>query len=209
MPSTMPPSGFFVGVVKMTQEEFESPRITKKRRKEIARELILGHHVMQRFSQLDAAHFGDLCGYEFEWVQRASRKLGSAAVVYVSWPGGDYIGSWSWVRSINGYDDRHNLLSAMRVASKCGTFQSVSPSICLHCGRVDRLTVDHRSVPFSRIADLFISEHGEPEIVNVNFGWQLVDPNRFLDHHDRLADYQVLCISCNAKKGVKNDARTI
>ena len=187
----------------MPNEDKTASRITKKRRKELARELILSHDVGQQFSQPDSAHFSELCGYEFEWVQRASPKLGSAPAVHVSWPAGDYTGSWSWVRSIDGYDDRQNLLSAMRVASRSGTFQSVAFNICVHCGSTDRLTVDHQSIPFSRIVELFINEHGKPEIVNVDFGWQLVDPKQFLDYHDRLADYQVLCISCNAKKGVR------
>jgi len=82
-----------------------------------------------------------------------------------------------------------------------GSFGQVAKKLCASCGATDRLTVDHKSVSFSRIASKFIAEHGMPRLVNVGNGWQLRDDRQFLEFHDALADYQVLCVSCNSKKG--------
>ncbi|MEZ5536281.1 MAG: hypothetical protein R3F02_11740 [Thiolinea sp.] len=176
--------------------------MTKKERKQVIRELIGSYDVGQRFSDPDCERFGNTCGYEFEWVKRVSPKQGKAMAVHVYWPTGNYTGSWSWVKSIDGYDQRQNVLNAMRTVSRTGTFADVIKDVCAQCGTSDRLTVDHKTTPFAKIVEIFIREYGEPDIVNIEFGWQLVDPELFLKFHDRIADYQVLCISCNAKKGV-------
>ncbi len=179
----------------------DDTKMTKTKRKEIIREMILGYEIGERFSGIDTKRFGEICGYTFEWVERVAPNQGNAPAVYVSWPDENYIGSWSWVRSINGYDKRQNLLSAMRVASQAGTFRRVTKVACVQCGGIDQLAVDHKNTPFSKIARQFITQHGEPEIKNVDFGWRLVDPIPFLTFHDAIADYQVLCVSCNSKKG--------
>lgn len=177
--------------------------MNKKQRKEAARQLILSHKIGERFSSDATIVFGRICGYEFEWVERVAPKVGTAPAVYASWPDGDYVGSWSWVRSIDGYDENKSLTIAMWHASRLGTFRSVRKDRCAVCGSMDRLTVDHKTTPFSVITELFIDKHGKPPIKNVDFGWELVDQVKFLAFHDQLADYQVLCASCNASKGIK------
>lgn len=179
--------------------------MTKAQRKQIIRELIGRYNFDQHFSDADCKCFGEICGYDFEWVKRVSPKKGSAMAVHVSWPAGDYTGSWSWVRSVDGYDDRQSVIKAMREASRSGTFSGVTKDFCAQCRSTERLTVDHKSVSFSKIVELFIRNHGEPDIEHFEFGWKLVDPGSFVDFHDGMADYQVLCVSCNAKKGTRTN----
>ncbi|WP_417595594.1 hypothetical protein [Oceanospirillum sp.] len=187
----------------MANTDNKNPKMTKKRRRELARELILRYEVGSRFSNSDTLLFGQICGYEFEWVERSAPKIGSAPAVCVSYPAETYTGSWGWRKSIDGYEQRQNLIGAMRLASRAGTFKQVKKDMCAQCGSNDLLAVDHKSVPFVRIAESFIKEQGKPAIQNVDFGWELVDPASFLEFHDEIADYQVLCASCNSKKGAK------
>ncbi|MGO2511782.1 hypothetical protein [Marinomonas polaris] len=80
--------------------------MTKKDRKNAARELIRRYAIGERFISADRERFGELCGYNFEWVERVLPKQGNAPAVYVFWSDEEYTGSWSWVKSIDGYDKR-------------------------------------------------------------------------------------------------------
>lgn len=177
--------------------------LTKKKRKEIIRKLISKHKIDERFSDANSKLFSELCRCEFEWVERVKPAIGKGVAVRVSWPAKQYIGPWSWVKNVDGYSHRKNLVGAMRATSRSGTFQGITKDICVECGSDSRLGVDHKSTPFCEIVESFISEHSEPDIEYGNTGWQLVSPKAFLEFHDSVADYQVLCISCNSKKGAR------
>ena len=175
--------------------------MTKNERKKLAREIISRYAVGAKFNREDTLHFGELCGYVFQSVYRCDPLKGVGLSVSVQCNDEAYTGRWSWVKSIDRYSERTNVLQAMRAAIRYGSFGQVAKKLCASCGATDRLTVDHKSVSFSRIASKFIAEHGMPRLVNVGNGWQLRDDRQFLEFHDALADYQVLCVSCNSKKG--------
>lgn len=175
--------------------------MNKKERKQEARRLIFNYPIGKSFSPEDVHTFSQICGYDFTSVERIQPKIGSSPSVSVVCPSIGYQGAWSWVKSIDGYDESKNVDQAMREASRRGSFSEVSLDRCASCGRSDRLSVDHRPSPFSEIKRLFIKQYGIPEIRHVGQGWELIDAEKFLAFHDLIADYQVLCISCNSAKG--------
>lgn len=175
--------------------------MTKRQRKSEVRAIIYGYDIGQTFSAKDVLRMSELCGYEFGEISRIPAFAGSGGRIEVTH--GDYRGPWSWIKSIDGYDERVNLLQAMRSASRVGTFANVVLQGCAVCGSTEDLTVDHKTVAFSVIATRFIEKHGSPKLRNSERGWELCDSDgsRFLVFHDEIADYQVLCRSCNSKKG--------
>ena len=175
--------------------------MTKNERKKLAREIINKYLIDEEFTKDDARRFSELCGYRFESVVRCEPFRGSGPSVSVQCNDEGYSGRWSWVKSIDGYSERQNMLQAMRAAIRYGLFGNVEKDRCARCGASERLTVDHKSVSFARIAAKFTETHGIPRLVNVGNGWQLRDDTQFIAFHDSVADYQVLCVSCNAKKG--------
>lgn len=178
-------------------------RMSKKDRMNEARSVINRYAINDVFSTRDTERFGLLCGYTFEKVMRVVPLKGTGASVRVICQEEQYEGPWSWVKSIGGYDQRKNLTQAMRQALRSRTFAEVVKTRCVQCGTHKRLSVDHKSIPFVAIKEKFVSGFGEPEIENIGEGWQLVDPGEFTRFHDAVADYQVLCVSCNAKKGAR------
>lgn len=178
--------------------------MNRAERKRLARELIGRYAVGQRFTQDDARRFGDLCGYCFQSVERCEPLKGNGLSIVVRCNDEGYTGRWSWVKSIDGYSNRQNTLQAMRAAIRYGSFGRVSKDCCASCGTSERLTVDHKSVSFARIVAKFMETYGMPRLINVGNGWQLRDESQFISFHDALADYQVLCVSCNARKGASD-----
>lgn len=176
--------------------------MSKKDKLSEARRIINKYTIGDVFSAEDAERFGVLCGYNFEQVMRVVPLNGIGSAVSVICRDEQYEGRWSWVKSIEGYDQRKNLTQAMRRALTLGSFSDVVKTRCGNCGTRDRLSVDHKSIPFVSIVEKFIAEFGDPQIENTGEGWRLVDPQQFITFHDSIADYQVLCVSCNARKGV-------
>lgn len=126
---------------------------------------------------------------------------GNGLCIDVDCPEEEYKGRWSWVKSIDGYSHRKNVFQAMRLASRKGTFGDVDKVSCASCGVGSLLSVDHKSTSFNEIAKRFFTKFGDPGIAHTSDGWQLLDELSFVSFHDEIADYQVLCVSCNSKKG--------
>jgi hypothetical protein len=180
------------------------PKVAKKK---LAREIIDRYRVGEQFTDEDRELFSRLCGYCFTRIIREVPKdewSSSQRCISVTCPEECHTGRWSWIKSIDGYEHRKNLLEALRAASRQGTAVEVELTVCAACGSTEHLGVDHKTTPFSSIVSQYLSECSEPLIENQNGGWVIAEDaerRRFIEFHDAVADYQVLCRSCNAKKG--------
>jgi len=135
---------------------------------------------------------------------RVPATRGRGAQIRVSWPDGDYIGTWSWIKSIDGYTKRRNVLQAMREASRQGASRQIDKDKCVACGATSNLTIDHKSITFIAIAESYMKKNNPAIEHDRSGGWRLEDPQAVIDFHDAKADYQVLCVSCNSSKGRKH-----
>lgn len=176
-----------------------SETMTKVAKKKIAASLIDKYQDGESFTAEDSQAMSGLCGYHFTNVRKQKHRM-----ISVDCPSESYSGTWSWNKSINGYDESKNIMQAMRSAIKKGSFGQHIKTACVMCGDNQSLSVDHKTIPFSEIASNFIINHGNPAVVNISgFGWVLSHEDQFLKFHDSIADYQTLCRSCNSKKGAK------
>ena len=177
-----------------------SETMTKVAKKKIAASLIDKYHDGESLTVDDCQKMSDLCGYHFTNVRKQKHRM-----ISVDCPAESYSGTWSWNKSINGYDESKNIMQAMRSAIKKGSFGQHVKTVCVMCGDNQTLSVDHKNTPFSEIANSYISSHGNPDVKNISgFGWVLSNENHFIEYHDAVADYQTLCRSCNSKKGAKS-----
>jgi hypothetical protein len=196
---------------------------TKTGRLALCAEIIDRYKVGEAFTPWDILTMSNLCGCVFDFIRRHDRGTpGRHIWVWLSsnrkqnehlemLEGRElnqesvYKGTWSWRASIVGYNMGKNVMQAMRLATKAGTFGAfVRSSECAECRATEDLTTDHKTVPFRTIAENFIAEFNNPLIKNdSDGGWSLQDPTHFMIYHDALADYQTLCRSCNSSKGAK------
>ena len=177
--------------------------MTKAQKKQAVRETIESYAIGESFSADDCSKISGICGYHLSRITRIRPPKGTGACISVQCPEENYEGIWSWIKSIDGYCTGKNVMQAMRAASRKGTFAQASGACCASCGATERLTVDHKSIAFVEITKRFSQAVGDPDIVHGQEGWTLVDEGSFIAFHDKLADYQVLCVSCNAKKGAR------
>ena len=173
---------------------------TKKWRIEKAREIIDRNHIDVPFPVEDLIDFSDvveLC------VDGAIRKVNPQ---FPSDPRHLHTlidGKWeapeSEVKRVMRFLIRDDLADFM---------SCIEPKECAYCGAVYDLTVDHVDPPFNHIAKSFMKIHGLPEVVdNPDTGMVtkcFADFNieaQWIAYHAENACYQVLCRSCNARKG--------
>jgi len=119
---------------------------------------------------------------------------------------------FSWKQMISPNNERQWVIKVMRQLNdlrlKRVLAESPNPQCC-RCEAKENLTVDHMTLPFSEIAERFLLkfEHlPELEKDHENATWRFKDPgvaHHWRLHHDSMADYQILCRSCNSKKGNK------
>lgn len=191
--------------------------LTKKARIERAREVIDRNHVGVPFSEGDVAEFSAITGCALRYVCRAhdpnypSNPRHTLVLAY-DWeePRG-----WSWRRAIQfgqHQDDQHRqaqLTQAFRDAVKyqVDEFMANADLVCSECYATDHLTVDHVSPPFSKIMHGYVSEYGEPEIVQRNGSGfvfsSLLDEDVWRNYHLERAALGILCRSCNSRKGAR------
>jgi 5-methylcytosine-specific restriction endonuclease McrA len=82
----------------------------------------------------------------------------------------------------------------------------VGATACAVCGRADDLTVDHKEPPFISIAAAFLEERGPLRTREVQGAGACLEHEQFtewLEFHASRATYQLLCRSCNSKKGAR------
>ena len=172
---------------------------TKAKRKKRMASIIDRYNDGSTFSKQDCREASHLCGYQFEKITKIKHRM--ISVVCTS---ENHTGTWSWNKSIDGYNEGKNLLQAMRTASRKGSYSKHRGNKCEKCGNTDNLTVDHKSTPFSDIAKQYKKDYPDTKATNINgYGWVLRDELRFINYHDNIADYQTLCRSCNSVKSNK------
>ena len=125
---------------------------------------------------------------------------------------GDTFEVWSWNKAIEGYNHSANVIRALRSAIKEQTDQyaASNPAVCAICGSDKNTSVDHKSRSFSKLAHEFTIKNPRADCSVSNDGtglrWKLSQQATlvaWLEYHKANADYQILCRSCNSKKGAR------
>lgn len=184
---------------------------TKTKRKELVRDLLDTIHVGRWFNDEEVFIFNELTGFEYK-----KYKIVLSPFSHEKKPRNVYVQDVqemrSWRKQIDDFDytkkQRINQMQAMRNAIIPSLQKQNLGMECNLCGSKEYLTVDHKTIPFIDIAEGFLSfypnfETGTP--VN-KLGHYFIDgklEQEFITIHDELADYQLLCRSCNSKKGAK------
>lgn len=189
---------------------------TKKQRKEAMRELIDRQPYEEFFSEEDVESVNRLTGWRFPVYKRAFNQdwpKDTRCVAHstdgVTWE------VWSWNKAIDNYGSFQDVLEAMRLAiqPQMQRYAATAPNNCAVCSAEDFLSVDHKDRPFIVMARDFMkaNERMNEAVDNdaTGKGWYIRDPEmkeRWVLYHKVNATYQVLCRSCNSKKGAKHDA---
>jgi len=180
-------------------------RLSKKLRKAFSRALIDLQPVGKPFSQNDLAAFRCLVGIEAKQAVKIPNPEYPKDTRHIYVDGSPF----SWVRAIEEYSDASYLKKIMRNIVSCDLrdfLSAVEPQECNCCGATDDLTVDHVDLPFDTIATQFIDQYGPIQIneESSRVGGAFLDINleaKWIAYHAANAVYQVLCRSCNARKG--------
>ena len=81
---------------------------------------------------------------------------------------------------------------------------------CALCGDTDSIAVDHMGTPFSEIYDSFFLamslqlQESDVQIELVNYTYRMRDAaieRRWIEFHDGIAEFRLLCTSCNSTLG--------
>lgn len=189
-------------------------KVTKKWRKEQAQKIIDRNVIGVPFNDFDLHEFSEVLEQD---IDGAVRKVnpefpGDPRHVLTLIDGVWEARSWNKMISQN-HTPESEAKRVMRRLIK-DDLQEFKDSFdfqeCQSCGANDDITVDHVYPPFSKIADDFISEYGLPVVIDNP------DPNKvckmfdsfemeanWVHFHCSHAVYQLLCRSCNARKGNK------
>lgn len=183
----------------------------KTERKKQTQQLIDAQALDTLFSASDVTRLNALTG----WSVAAAKKVRNhhhpkdTRTVAVSHDG-DTFEVWSWNKAIDGYNHSANVIRALRAAIKEQTdeYAAANPAICASCGSDKNTSVDHKSRSFSKIAHDFLLKNPRVDCSVFNdgtgLGWKLSQQATlaaWLEYHKANADYQILCRSCNSKKG--------
>jgi 5-methylcytosine-specific restriction endonuclease McrA len=183
-------------------------QLSKKLRKAFVRTLIDMQPMGKPFSRMDAVAFSWLTGLDATHFVREQNPEFPDDKRHIKVNGC----ARSWNRSIDGYDETQAIKRAMRsaISSDLRDFLSaIEPAECTHCGSTEQLTVDHVAPPFNIIASEFVSEYGDKITLAHNengVGNRFADADleaAWIAFHASRAVYQVLCRSCNARKGAR------
>jgi hypothetical protein len=128
-------------------------------------------------------------------------------------------GEWrtfSWngaIKGTRGEGSETSLTMAMRMSiqHQIYAYANKIEMVCAVCSSDQFPQVDHVNKSFKFISDLFLEEHGRPELVNLNdgMGWRIKDPTmdeQWNEFHKRYATYRVLCRPHNASFGANSNA---
>ena len=116
---------------------------------------------------------------------------------------------FSWNECIKGTSADGKMFKAARhaVQAQCDAFRASVTQACVTCGCTSRLHVDH-VYPLSEMVKAW--RQGRPTIVMctedvARCGDRFLDADAssWSDYHREHARFQMLCISCNARKGAK------
>jgi hypothetical protein len=204
-------------------ENRPAKRPTKKSLIESARAIIDRNVLGVPFSADDLIEFSRVTGTEVRFAVRRVNPTWPTdprhihAVVH-DW---ESAGEWSWVKAINIDRDRDpeqaaamrrrfNEQKALREAirEQLQEFRECcEPQQCETCSSTDNLCADHFDPPFIEIANEFLTRFA-PIALRPFPGTcdRIADPDveaAWIAFHARRATYQLLCRSCNSRKGAR------
>jgi 5-methylcytosine-specific restriction endonuclease McrA len=190
--------------------------MTKIERKNLIRELIAKQQLDVLFSEEDLAELNRLTGWTAVAAKRIFNKRfpNDTKCIAILNYGADFE-AWSWVKAVDGYNFSKNVTHALREAIKDQLFDYavLAESVCIRCGATKNLSVDHKTKSFTKIASEFriLFPRLNYEISNKHDGggWVLNNSSveaAWQEYHQKHADYQILCRSCNSAKGARHDA---
>lgn len=182
-------------------------KLTKKRRLEIAREIIDRNVFGVEFSAQDVTEMNGILGTHYFAFERRHnpRHPTDPRHLYRQ----DMLGweSLSWNKCISPVSDTANIKAVLRdaIAPCIAEAREVLGDTCVHCGSGSNLTVDHTDPPFDDIANDYLKGIC-PEIQPhpSGSGWMFTVESveaHWIAFHAARAMYQTLCRSCNASKG--------
>lgn len=188
-------------------------KLTKKRRKEICREIIDRCPIGAEFPPEDLALFNDMCGTSFPAAKHMrNEEYPDPRHVHVL--DGERWRAFSWNKAISPTTDWTELCKVMReaVAEQAKDFKSAtSDQFCAweyKGGCNGDLQADHAGTPFDDIAKAFVDEHGIPELEEGPPGagkmFKCMDTEaNWIGFHASRVVWQLLCRTHNASKGKK------
>lgn len=160
------------------------------------------------FAPEDVEALNNLTGWTFKYFKKVvnPRTPNETRCLAVSNDGVNYE-VWSWRKAVTPVDNKTPALRSA-IQYQLEAFLKSWLPICVNCGSVHDLTVDHKNKPFSLLATTFLLNNPNLEITNDNSGsgWVIKDADMleaWKKFHEEKATYQILCRSCNAQKGTK------
>jgi len=191
-----------------------SKTLSKKERKELVKELIDPIRVGQWFNEQEVDLFNQLTGFEFT----KYRKVLNSANPNDKKIRNIWVGDVKEMRSWNKQIDDPEKINRLEINAKQAMRNSIAPEMmqqqkclgnyCEHCGSQTNLSVDHRDISFNVMAEAFLETYPTIETWSPpgKQGHYFRDEQleqEWLTVHNALATYQLLCRSCNSKKGAK------
>ena len=186
-------------------------KITKKWRLEKAREIIDRNIMNVPFNHNDTSEFAEVCEQP---ITGAVRKINPQYPTDPRHLHTEINGVWaarSWRQFIYPLSPLQKAKSIMRhvISEDLRDYASCAePKECAICKSSEDITVDHVAPPFDDIAKEFISLYGVPEMQEpktlldvVNCFADVGVEARWIEFHASRACYQLLCRSCNSRKG--------
>lgn len=184
---------------------------TIKARKAEIQKLIDRQEFDALFSEEDTQRMNELTGWDFPMYKRIINKnFPNDTRCVANSEDGDKWKVWSWNKALS---ERDNLREALRraVRDQVAAYSALAANECAQCGSDEYLTVDHKTIPFNDLVAYFLralpgAYSGLGNDADGS-GWYIKDKELewvWQDIHRRHADYQVLCRSCNSKKGAKH-----
>jgi hypothetical protein len=189
--------------------------MNKTERKDGMRTLIDSYNYDQLFSKDDTAAVNELTGWDFvgyKKVRNPAWKNDNRCLAHTM--EGEHWAVWSWNKAIDNYGSFPNMLEALRLAiqPQMRKFALTAPTKCEACESEEFLSVDHKDRPFIvMVRDFIKANPGLNEVVQNDasgVGWFLPDgdiKDTWVRYHKVNATYQILCRSCNSKKGSRHD----
>jgi hypothetical protein len=189
---------------------------SKKDRKAAVRELIDRYQFSYPFNAKDTETINKLTGWNFAGYKRVKNPVWRTDLRCLAHTTDGT--TWevaSWNKAIDNYGTFNNLLEALRlvVRPQMKDYAAQNVSKCTTCSAEENLTVDHKAPPFTALVRKFMEAN--PGLMdtlgndNNGVGWYIADATasaEWAQFHKATATYQILCRSCNSKKGTKHDS---